>query len=298
MKPIAELLKRKRVLLSDGAWGTMLQAKGLAAGECPELWNLQRRSEVLEIARAYVDSGCDLIETNSFGGNRIKLAHYGLEKRVRELNRAAAEISREAAGADRIVLGSIGPTGKMLLMGDVTEEELYDSFLEQAAALKDGGADAICIETMSAIDEARIAVRAAKDATGLEIICTFTFAKTPRGEYRTIMGHSVADVAAAMKQEGIDVIGANCGTGIEDMIEIVRGLRLVQKSLPIIAQPNAGMPAIDESGVVTYPEIPQFMASRAKALADAGARIIGGCCGTTPQHIRAIASALDCLDAD
>ncbi len=298
MKPIAELLKLKRVLLSDGAWGTMLQAKGLAAGECPELWNLQRRRDVLEIARAYVDSGCDLIETNSFGGNRIKLACYGLHERVYELNHAAAEISREAAGNEKIVLGSIGPSGKILLTGDVTEEELYDSFREQAAALKEGGADAICIETMSATDEARIAVRAAKDATGIEIICTFTFTKTPLGEYRTIMGHSVADVAAAMRQEGIDVIGANCGTGIEDMIEIVRGLRLVEKDLPIIAQPNAGMPAIEESGTLTYPETPQFVASRAGSLVEAGARIIGGCCGTTPQHIRAVASALDRLDSD
>ena len=155
---LSELVKTGRTLISDGAWGTFLQAKGLQPGECPELWNLTHPEAVLDIAESYIKAGADTIETNSFGGNRFKLMSFGLEEQVYEINKKAAEISRQAAGDDKYVLGSIGPTGKLLMMGDVSEEELYDAFKEQAVALYEGGADALVIETMTDIEEATIAV--------------------------------------------------------------------------------------------------------------------------------------------
>jgi 5-methyltetrahydrofolate--homocysteine methyltransferase len=149
MKKITELLKSGKTLISDGAWGTFLHLKGLQPGECPELWNITHEKEVLEIAQSYIDAGADMIETNSFGGSSFKLKHYGLQNKVYELNRAAAAISRKAAGSVKLVLGSVGPTGVILMMGEVTPEELYESFKEQVVALEEGGADAIIIETMS-----------------------------------------------------------------------------------------------------------------------------------------------------
>ena len=166
-----------KILLSDGAWGTILQAKGLKPGECPELWNIHTGQKFKEIAESYLHAGSDIIATNSFGGSRIKLSQYGLGERVAEINQAAAAISREAAGKDKHVAGSIGPTGKMLLMGDVTEDELYDAFSEQAIALEKGGADIIIIETMSAADEASLAVKAARENTECTVIITMTFSR-------------------------------------------------------------------------------------------------------------------------
>ena len=194
MNSIGNDVKEGKLLLSDGAWGTFLQAKGLGPGECPELWNVERRNDVLDVAKRYIEAGADMIETNSFGASRFKLEHFGLAHRAGELNEAAAAISREAAGPDRHVLASIGPTGKILMMGDVSEEQLYEAFAEQAAALERGGADTICVETMSAIDEACIAIRAARENTTLEVACTFTFEKTIDGRYRTMMGVSPADM--------------------------------------------------------------------------------------------------------
>ena len=191
-----------RVLVSDGAWGTFLQKKGLQPGECPELWCLERRAEVLDVARSYVEAGADMIETNSFGGTHFKLEHFQLANRVGEINEAAARISREAAGPDRWVIASIGPTGKMLVTGEVTDDELYAAFKEQALALVKGGADALCIETMSAADEATLAIRAARDNTDREVICTFTFQRGAKGQYRTMMGLSPAKAAQEAVQAG------------------------------------------------------------------------------------------------
>lgn len=292
MKSIKDKLQSANTpLISDGAWGTFLQQAGLEPGECPDLWSVTHRSEVLAIAKSYVDAGVDMIESNSFGANRFKLSHFGLDNRTQEINRAAAEISREAAGSDINVIASVGPTGKMLLMGDVTEDELFDAFTEQALALKEGGADAVCIETFTDIDEARIAIKAARQAAQLEIICTFTFEKTVNNDYRTMMGVSPAQMAAAMIEAGADIIGTNCGNGMERMAEIVREIRQSAPEIPILVHANAGMPR-NVDGKTVFPESPEDMAGNAVAVMKAGANILGGCCGTNPDHIRAIKKAV------
>ena len=277
--------------MSDGAWGTFLQQKGLKPGECPELWNVERPDDIRAIAQSYIDAGSDMVETNSFGGTCFKLEHYGLEGRVSEISEAAARLSREAAG-DLWVIASIGPTGKMLLMGDVTEEELYNGFKEQAVALEKGGADAICIETMSALDEATLAVKAAKENTDCEVIVTFTFEQTVNGDYRTMMGVSPEQAAEEMIEAGADIIGTNCGNGIERMIDIVKALRAAAPDTPILVHANAGLPkSID--GVDVFPESPAEMARKIPALIAAGANIVGGCCGTTPEHIKAMKEVVE-----
>lgn len=283
-------LIRNRVLVSDGAWGTFLQQKGLRPGECPELWNVTHRADVLAIARSYVEAGADLIETNSFGGSRFKLEKYGLGDRVMELNRAAAAISREAAGDRVLVLGSVGPTGKMLIMEEVTAEEMYDAFREQALALEAGGADAIIVETMTDLEEAVLAVRAARENTGLEVICTMTFDRLVTADFRTMMGISPAEMVQPLLDAGASILGTNCGNGMAGMIPVVEEIRRTHPTVPILVHANAGMPAYRE-GHTVFPESPEEMASHVKALYQAGACIIGGCCGTTPQHIVAIKKA-------
>ncbi len=287
---IVQAVKSGKILISDGAWGTFLQKKGLQPGECPELWCIDRPSDVMDVAKGYVEAGADMVESDSFGGSRFKLEHYGLADRTAEINEAAARISRQAAGASKWVIASIGPTGKMLLLGDVTEEEMYNVFKEQAVALEKGGADAACIETMSALDEAGLAIKAVKENTKLEVICTFTFERNTKGEYRTMMGVSPVDAAKAAVEAGADVIGPNCGNGIERMIEIVKEMRAACPNTPILVHANAGLPK-NVNGVDTFPETPEDMARQVPALVKAGANIIGGCCGTTPAHIAAMAKA-------
>lgn len=284
MSKIIQEIQKGRVLVSDGAWGTFLQKKGLHPGECPEQWNVTRPTDVFDIAQSYIDAGSDMIETNSFGGNYFKLKGYGLQEQVFELNKAAAEISRRAAGTEKFVLGSVGPTGKLLMMEEVTEMELYDAFKEQSIALEAGGVDAIVIETMTDLEEARIAVKAASENTGCEVICTMTFDKILSGEYRTMMGISPAEMTEALVEAGAAIIGANCGNGIADMIGIVKEIRKVNALIPILIHANAGMPQYCD-GETTFPETPSDMAGRVKEIIDAGANIIGGCCGTTPDHI-------------
>ena len=290
-----ETLKSGKILLSDGAWGTAMQAAGLRAGECPELWCIDRPDDIFNIAKSYIDAGADMVECNSFCANRSKLEHYGLSGHVCEINEAAARISRAAADrcADgyKWVIGSMGPTGKMLIMEEITEREMYDGYSEQAQALEAGGADAVCIETMSDIEEAAIAIRAVRETTGLIVMCTFTFDKSVTGEYRTMFGITPADAVRAAKAAGAHISGTNCGNGIERMIEIVREMHSAEPDVPLLVHANAGLPQ-NIDGRDVFPDTPEYMAGFAAELAAAGACIIGGCCGTTPEHIRAIGKQL------
>ncbi|MGE4285599.1 MAG: homocysteine S-methyltransferase family protein [Phycisphaerae bacterium] len=283
---------KKRVLVSDGAWGTMLQERGLLPGDCPDKMCIENPQVVYEVAKAYIDAGADMVETNSFGSTSIRLEHYNLSDKAAVINKAAAELSRRAAGEECWVIGSIGSCGKILMMGDICEREMYDSFTEQAKALEEGGADAVCIETMTDIEEAVVAIKAAKENTTLEIICTFTYDPTVRGEYRTMMGISPEQGTMAAIAAGADIVGTNCGNGFEKMIQIVRQIRGAAPETPILVHANAGMPT-NINGVDNYPDSPEFMASLTGNLIEAGANIIGGCCGTTPEHIRQIKAVVD-----
>jgi 5-methyltetrahydrofolate--homocysteine methyltransferase len=290
MKSLMDRLTQGETLVSDGAWGTLLQSMGLQTGESPESWNLTHPDKVRSVAQQYVEAGSDIVLTNSFGGSRFKLERYGLSEKMADINRTAAALSREAAG-DRHVLGSIGPTGKMLIMGEVTETEWIEAFGLQARALTEGGAEGVCIETMSALDEALCAIQGVHETTDCIIACTFTFERTQQGEYRTLMGVSPAEMAEAVLKAGADIIGTNCGNGMQRMVDIVHELRAVDGRVPVLVHANAGMPVLKE-GKTVFPESPDETASWVAALRDAGANIIGGCCGTTPAHIRAIVQAL------
>jgi 5-methyltetrahydrofolate--homocysteine methyltransferase len=289
---ITAAINKGEILVSDGAWGTFLIQRGLKPGECPEKWCLEHPEAVFEIAKSYLDAGSDMIETNSFGGSRYKLDFFGLADKTSEINRAASQISRKAAGDEKWVIASMGPTGKILLTKDVSEEDLYDVFREQALSLEEGGADAICIETMSDLGEAVQAIRAVKENTHCEVLSTFTFELTKKGEYRTMMGVTPPQFALGVVEAGADIIGTNCGNGIQRMVNIVRELRSVAQKIPILVQANAGLPVLVD-GKEIYPETPEEMAKWVPELIAAGANIIGGCCGTTPDHIKAIKRAVD-----
>ena len=291
MKKITDVLKTGKILVSDGAWGTFLHKKGLKPGECPEQWCVTNYDDVRDVAGSYIEAGADMVETNSFGGTSYKLEHYGLADKASEINEAAARASRAEAGDEKWVIASVGPTGKMLLLEDVTEQEMYDAFKEQVIALEKGGADAICVETMSDIEEAVLAIRAAKENTKLEVICTFTFEKSRHGDYRTMMGVSPTDAANAAADAGADIIGTNCGNGAERMVDIVKEIKAAVPKAFILVHANAGLPQ-NINGRDVFPETPEDMAKHIPALIKAGANIVGGCCGTTPDHIRAIKAAI------
>lgn len=284
---IAELI-RSGPVLTDGAWGTQLQARGLGVGEFPDLWNLTHPVQVLAVAQSYVDAGSRVILTNTFGANRIRLTEAGEGERVAEINRVGARLSKEAANGKAKVFASMGPSGKMLIAGEVTPEELLDAFAEQARALAEGGADAIIVETMSDLDEARLAVEAVRQ-TGLPVIASMVF-DSGKDKDRTMMGATPEQVAEALAAAGADVIGANCGLGIEFFAPICRRLKTAG-GLPVWIKPNAGMPELVGTETVYKTDAATFAAA-VPALVEAGADFVGGCCGSTPEFVRAMNSIM------
>ncbi|MFH1904213.1 MAG: homocysteine S-methyltransferase family protein [bacterium] len=292
MSLLLNRIKKGEILVSDGAMGTMLQRKGLGLGECPEEWNITHPGEVRAIAEAYLKAGSDMILTNTFGGSRFKLAKFGLEAKVAEFNKAGVSLAKKAAVQyEGIVAGSVGPTGEFMRpLGTVTEDEMYDVFREQILAQIQGGADAICVETMTSLEEISIAIKVVKENTAVPVIATMTFDKGMQG-YKTMMGVSIKEAALGLEKAGADIIGTNCGNGIGPMVDIVREMRKYS-SKPILVHANAGVPELIH-GKTCFRETPEDMAKKVPELIDAGANIIGGCCGTTPEHIRAIRNIVD-----
>jgi 5-methyltetrahydrofolate--homocysteine methyltransferase len=280
---IRKLLARGPTI-TDGAWGTELQARGLPSGDLPDLWNLTHPDRVADVARAYVEAGSQIILTNTFGANRLRLAGHSLEGRVTEINREGVQLSRQAAEGRAFVFASMGPCGKMLMTGETNLDELRSVFEEQAAALADGGADAIVIETMSDLDEARAAVAAAR-TTRLPVVACMVF-DAGKEKDRTMMGATPEQVACGLKEAGADVIGANCGVSIDRFVPVCQRLRAATDQ-PVWIKANAGLPSV-ENGKVLYRTTPTEFAAHVPALLTAGASFVGGCCGTNPDFIRAI----------
>lgn len=299
---LLERLKEKKLLVGDGAWGTVLQKSGLKAGECPEEWNVTHAREIRNIASQYARAGADIVLTNTFGGSFFKLKKYSLEARTRELNEVGARLSIEGAAAAAsgegasgcLVAASVGPTGEFLTpLGVVTEEEMEAVFAEQISALLEGGVRIIVIETMTAIEEALCAVRAAKKLdSSIDVAATMTFDPVPGG-FKTMMGVDCARAVKELTAAGVDFLGSNCGNGIDQMIPITREIRRYTE-LPILIQSNAGSPELI-NGETVFRQSPEYMAERVGELVEAGADIVGGCCGTTPDHIAAIRNAIDSL---
>jgi len=271
------------LLITDGAWGTELQARGLTAGAAPDIWNLTHPEQVEAVARAYVDAGSQVILTNTFRANAI-----AMDGDLAAVNHAGVAISKRAAGERALVFASIGPAGKLLAAGEIDEGQLQAAFAAQAAVLAAAGADALLVETMSDIAEGRLAVDAAK-STGLPVIASFAF-DSGRNKDRTMTGATPEAVATAMAAAGADAVGANCGAGVEYAAALCRRLRAAC-DLPVWIKPNAGLPVMQETPdgtAIRYDMPPEFFASHYAALREAGASFLGGCCGSNPDFIRAL----------
>ena len=276
------------IQIFDGAIGTMLQNAGMKPGDCPELLNVTNPELVQKVHRAYFEAGSDIIETNTFGASKIKLAEYGLSDRMEEINRAAVQNVKIASGGKVKVAGAMGPTGGFIQpLGELDFDDVYQNYLEQAKVLAAAGADYILIETCIEIQEMRAALLAAKDACNLPVICQLSFSE----DGRTVTGTDPQSAAVILSAMGADVIGANCSLGPEQLVPIVRELA-ENCSCPISIQPNAGMPHLVD-GKTVFPMMPEDFGKWAPELVKAGATFIGGCCGTTPEHIRAIKKALE-----
>lgn len=288
---ILDRIAHGETLISDGATGTYLQQRDLEPGGCPEAINADRPEIVRQMAREYFAAGADIALTNSFGGSRFMLGKYGYANLAPELNRLAAQHARSQAPTGCHVAGSVGPTGEFIEpLGELSPAQMLDAFEEQIDALVDGGADAVVIETMTALEEAKLAVQAARRHSNLTIMATMTFDKGPRGFF-TMMGVTPQRAVAELQDAGAHIVGANCGNGSDVMLELARELRAATDA-PLLVHANAGIPAV-RRGEIVYPESPEYMASRFRALAeDLCVNIIGGCCGTDPRHIRALSDAL------
>ena len=287
---ILERLARGETLISDGATGTYLQGHGLEPGGCPEAFNVSHADVVRGMAREYFEAGADMVLTNSFGGSRFMLGKYGLADKVSEFNRLAAEHARSEALEGCYVVGSVGPTGEFLEpLGELSEAEMLDGFAEQIDALVAGGVDAVVVETMTALEESALAIRAAREFSA-QVMATMTFDIGPRGFF-TMMGVTPERAVAELQDAGADIVGANCGNGIEVMVELARELRTATDA-PLLVHCNAGIPAV-QRGEIVYPESPEFMARGFRTLVeDVGVNVVGGCCGTGPAHVRAVVEAV------
>jgi 5-methyltetrahydrofolate--homocysteine methyltransferase len=292
--PLLEALNQ-HPLCCDGAMGTQLLARGLASGTCGMLWNLDRPGDIQAVHDAYRSAGCDLITTNSFGGSASVLDRHGLSTHAAELNRAAAGLARIAAGEGGWVLGDVGPFGDFLEpLGEMTADELREIFRAQIAALLEGGADAVLVETMSDPAEAVIGVEAARLCSpDVPVVVTYAFQKTAPGEFRTMMGTEVADAVRRATGAGAQIVGANCGTSLDlnDYVELAKQIVAAAGGAHVILQPNAGSPRTEGDRTV-YDATPQEMAVAASQLLAAGVRIVGGCCGTTPAHLASMSGAI------
>ena len=287
-----ELVDSTPTVIADGAMGTMLFANGLMFGDPPEVWNLSKPDVVRRIHRGYLDAGSQILMTNTFGGNRMRLSLHGLQDRVAELNQTAAILLRnevDASGGDALVAGDIGPSGAILApTGTLDYDEAVDIFAEQAAALVAGGVDLIWIETMSDLLEIKAAIEGVRRVSpGIALITTMTF--DTRG--RTMMGVTPEQAVASLTAWGADAVGGNCGNGPDELLTVIERMRAADPDAILVAKSNAGMPELVDMRAV-YRSEPSTMAAAAVAMRDAGASIIGGCCGTTPDHLRAIADSV------
>lgn len=291
MNRFEQLLSSSRVIILDGAMGTMLMARGLQAGEAPEKMNMQHPEVVAEIHREYIQAGSNIILTNTFGGNRFRLKRHGLDNQVREINLNAARLARQVAdefGDMVVVAGDIGPTGEMMKpLGVLTFEGAKQAFAEQAAALSSGGVDVIWIETMSDINEVKAAVEGAKSVTTLPIVATMSFES--RG--RTMMGNTPEQLVELGKQYQLSAVGANCGKGPQELEAAIAKMRAVDPDVTLIAKANAGIPKLIEGNLV-YDGTPEVMAEHAERVSQFGVHFIGACCGSSPKHIQAMVQVL------
>lgn len=288
---------RSRVLVADGAMGTQLIEAGLTVGACADEWTFSKPDKVREIQSKYVQAGADLLLTNTFGGSPLALARHGLAEKAYDLNLAAARLARDCIGANGYVLGDIGPFGGFLEpLGNTSRQELERATRVQVQGLLDGGVDAIIVETITALEELAVVAQAIRSCDEhVPIIGSLTFDRLADGGFRTMTGASVADAIQFMSQQKIDILGCNCGTGIHaaDYAQLVAQYRN-HSNLPIMVQPNAGQPRL-ERGRIVYDETAETMAATVPALIAAGASIVGGCCGTTPEHIRLFRKQVDAL---
>ncbi len=288
---LPDLLSSKRRLVSDGAVGTELAKHGIEPGDCPELLNVEQPDLIRAVGRSYVEAGSDIILTNTFGGSPYKLARYALENRLDELNEAGVRRAVEAAGGKADVYASIGPTGEFLEpLGTVAEIEMIKAFGRQVRAMLAAGPQGFLIETMSDLGEAICAIKAVQEHTDMSVVCSMTFDRGERG-FATMMGVTPERAIDVLEETRVAAVGANCSTGVADLIEVCRTMG-ARSCLPLWMKPNAGMPQLLE-GKTVYRESPEDMASHIPDLLNAGAYIVGGCCGTAPDHIRKIREAVD-----
>ena len=285
------------VFILDGAMGTQLFARGVEPGRCNDWLNVEQPHIVLDVHRAYLDAGVDAIITNTFGANRYALGRHGFAEKAFEISKAGAQVARKAAGEDRYVLGDIGPTGDFLEpLGMLKPEQVREAFVEQVKGLVEGGVDGLIIETMTAMEEMEVAIAAAKSAgNGLPVLASMSFDKGGAG-FRTMMGVDAATAVAKMIALGVDAVGFNCGTAtLDEYVELaklyVTAAKAAKGKVQIFAEPNAGKPELVD-GQAVYKVTPDEFAAACRKIHDAGIHILGGCCGSTPDHIHAVAEHL------